>query len=289
MKKEDEKNKSQRVSNLLERYRIKFYNNSEEQELWSGSITRLGFITIVSSVVLFIGFIMFALFAWTPLHNILPGYLRADARAEVIDNALRVDSLSREMSIRDVYIDNIYRILTDDIPLDSIVLNDSIAASLDSVKQWTPDILSYSSAESEAFTQSYEESEEYNLTMLPPPSEGILFYPPLSGNIVERFAPQNKRYGIDIQASRLASASSVLDGSVVSITHTIENGYVMVLQHNNNYMSVYANIGDCMRQVGENVLAGERIGRVGTATNSVLHFELWHNGVAIDPLKYIVF
>jgi septal ring factor EnvC (AmiA/AmiB activator) len=87
----------------------------------------------------------------------------------------------------------------------------------------------------------------------------------------------------------MASASSVLDGTIVSITHTIEKGYIMVVQHNNNYMSIYGNIGECMRQVGDNVLAGERIGRVGTTMNSVLHYELWHSGIAIDPMKYIVF
>ena len=272
----------------MQRFRVGIYNEADT-ELWSGTTTRVGATAIVSVIVLFIGFIMFALFAWTPLHNILPGYLRADARAQAIDNVLRVDSLSREIDIRNLYMENIYRILTDDIPLDSIVINDSIAATLDSVKRWTPEILTKSSPESEAFSNAYEESEEYNLTMLPPPSEGLQFYPPLSGNIVREFAPQSKMYGIDIQAARMASASSVLDGTVISITHTIDRGYVMVVQHNNNYMSVYSNIGECMRQVGDNVLAGERIGRVGTVTNNVLHFELWRNGVARDPVKYIVF
>ncbi len=280
---------SQQQSKLLQRFRIKLYSDNDDSELWSGSSTRIGLLAIASGVVLFIGTIMFSLFAWTPLHNILPGYLRAEARAQAIENVLRVDSLSHEMNVREVYMANIYRILTDDIPLDSIVLNDSIAASLDSVKRWTPEILTKSSPESEAFSREYEESEEYNLTMLPPPSEGILFYPPLSGNIVKSYAPENKMYGIDIQAARMSSASSVLDGTVVSITHTIGNGYVMVIQHNNNYMSVYANLGGCMRQVGDNVMAGERIGRVGTAMNDVLHFELWANGTSIDPRKYIVF
>ena len=282
-------NNTPQQNKLLQRFRIKLYSEKDDNEMWSGSSTRLGMIAIVAGIVMFIGFIMFSLFAWTPLHNILPGYLRAEARAQAIDNVLRVDSLSHEMSVRDIYMENIYRILTDDIPLDSIVLNDSIAASLDSVKRWTPEILSKSSPESEAFSRAYEESEEYNLTMLPPPSEGILFYPPLNGNIVKSYAPQNKMYGIEIQAARMSSASSVLDGTVVSITHTISNGYVMVIQHNNNYMSVYGNIGECMRQVGDNVLAGERIGRVGTTMNDVLHFELWANGTSIDPQRYIAF
>lgn len=279
---------SNRKEKAIRRYHIGVYDRNNT-EVWHGSTSQTGMIVIVSAVVLFIGFIMFSLFAWTPLHNILPGYLRAEARAQVIDNVLRVDSLSREMDLRNLYMDNIYRILTDDIPLDSIVLNDSIVASLDSVKQWRPEILTKSSPESEAFSRAYEESEEYNLTMLPTPSEGVLFYPPLTGNIVKMFAPQNKMYGIDIQAANMASASSVLDGTIVSITHTIEKGYIMVVQHNNNYMSIYGNIGECMRQVGDNVLAGERIGRVGTAMNSVLHYELWHSGIAIDPMKYIVF
>ena len=112
--------------------------------------------------------------------------------------------------------------------------------------------------------------------MLPSLSEGILFHTPLTGKIIKTYNPQQ-------------AGSAVLDGSIVAITHTIANGYVVVVQHNNNFISIYRNVGECLRKVGDKVNAGQRIALVGTATNNITQFELWYAGTAINPQQYIVF
>lgn len=285
----DKKKNINKEENIVTtQYRIVIQDDGNK-EIWSGKTTRLRAIVMLSLAVFIIGFGIFALFAWTPLHNILPGYLKRETRTQIIDNALRMDSLTRQMELRELYMENIARILNDEITVDSITLNDSIAANLDSVKKWTPDILSKSSPESEAFAQEYEKDERFNLTMLPTPNEGLLFHAPLAGTIVKTFNPQQHSYGIEIQASRNAAVSAVLDGTIVSVTHTIAHGYVVVVQHNNNFISIYRNISESLRNIGDKVSAGERIALVGSETNNIALYELWHAGVAIDPLIYIVF
>ena len=274
---------------LTTRYRIVLQQEDDNKEVWSGKTSRLQVILLICLFVAIIGGGMFALFAWTPLHNILPGYLHRETRIQIIDNAIRLDSLTRQMQLRDQYMENIARILNDEIAVDSITLNDSIAASLDSVTKWTPDILSKSSPESEAFAQEYEKNERFNLTMLPTQSEGILFHTPLTGKIIKTYNPQQGSYGIEIETTRNTAVSAVLDGSIVAITHTIANGYVVVVQHNNNFISIYRNVGECLRKVGDKVNAGQRIALVGTATNNIVQFELWYAGTAINPQQYIVF
>lgn len=274
---------------LTTRYRIVLQQEDDNKEVWSGKTSRLQVILLICLFVAIIGGGMFALFAWTPLHNILPGYLHRETRIQIIDNAIRLDSLTRQMQLRDQYMENIARILNDEIAIDSITLNDSIAASLDSVTKWTPDILSKSSPESEAFAQEYEKNERFNLTMLPSLSEGILFHTPLTGKIIKTYNPQQGSYGIEIETTRNTAVSAVLDGSIVAITHTIANGYVVVVQHNNNFISIYRNVGECLRKVGDKVNAGQRIALVGTATNNIAQFELWYAGTAINPQQYIVF
>ena len=274
---------------LTTRYRIILQQEDDNKEVWSGKTSRLQVILLICLFVAIIGGGMFALFAWTPLHNILPGYLHRETRIQIIDNAIRLDSLTRQMQLRDQYMENIARILNDEIAVDSITLNDSIAASLDSVTKWTPDILSKSSPESEAFAQEYEKNERFNLTMLPSLSEGILFHTPLTGKIIKTYNPQQGSYGIEIETTRNTAVSAVLDGSIVAITHTIANGYVIVVQHNNNFISIYRNVGECLRKVGDKVNAGQRIALVGTATNNIAQFELWYAGTAINPQQYIVF
>ena len=274
---------------LTTRYRIVLQQEDDNKEVWSGKTSRLQVILLICLFVAIIGGGMFALFAWTPLHNILPGYLHRETRIQIIDNAIRLDSLTRQMQLRDQYMENIARILNDEIAVDSITLNDSIAASLDSVTKWTPDILSKSSPESEAFAQEYEKNERFNLTMLPSLSEGILFHTPLTGKIIKTYNPQQGSYGIEIETTRNTAVSAVLDGSIVAITPTIANGYVVVVQHNNNFISIYRNVGECLRKVGDKVNAGQRIALVGTATNNIAQFELWYAGTAINPQQYIVF
>ena len=274
---------------LTTRYRIVLQQEDDNKEVWSGKTSRLQVILLICLFVAIIGGGMFALFAWTPLHNILPGYLHRETRIQIIDNAIRLDSLTRQMQLRDQYMENIARILNDEIAVDSITLNDSIAASLDSVTKWTPDILSKSSPESEAFAQEYEKNERFNLTMLPSLSEGILFHTPLTGKIIKTYNPQQGSYGIEIETTRNTAVSAVLDGSIVAITHTIANGYVVVVQHNNNFISIYRNVGECLRKVGDKVNAGQRIALVGTATNNIAQFELWYAGTAINPQQYIAF
>ena len=76
---------------LLTPYRISIKQIDGDKELWSGKISRLRAILLAAIVVFIFGFGMFALFAWTPLHYILPGYLKYETRAQIIDNAVRLD------------------------------------------------------------------------------------------------------------------------------------------------------------------------------------------------------
>lgn len=274
---------------LTARYNITLHRNADSSEVWHGHTSRLGFMLIALGATLVSGVFIYLLFLFTPLHSILPGYLDSNERNSLINNAIHIDSLSHQMAIRQQYIDNISMILSDDIQVDSVVMNDSTMARLDSVKRWSPDILTYSSPESEAFSNEYERNEMYNLSMLPTNTEGMMFYPPLQGVTTNTFSPSDGSYGIRIDGGSKASVSAILDGTIVSIASTINDSYIVVIQHNNNYTTVYKNIGHSMRKVGDRVVAGEKFAILGTAIDEALFFELWHNGIAINPLQYIVF
>ena len=86
---------------------------------------------------------------------------------------------------------------------------------------------------------------------------------------------------------------SVLDGTVISAGWSDENGYTIQIQHEGNIVSVYKHNQKLMKKSGDKVTAGMPIAIVGNAgtlsTGNHLHFELWHNGEAVDPAKYISF
>ena len=63
----------------------------------------------------------------TPIRNYLPGYLDVEVRKEIMQNALRADSLERMIQIQSLYLNNVAGILSGTMPIDSIREIDSLA------------------------------------------------------------------------------------------------------------------------------------------------------------------
>lgn len=272
------------------RYKLSFFKENTLEEVWTIHLSQLGAVLLALLLTVIIGVGVTSFIVATPIRNLLPGYLKSETRAKLVDNALRIDSLMYQMQIRDRYIANIADILNDNITIDS----NGVMQNVDSTRSWSPEILTYASTESNEFAEKYEEEEKFMLNMLPPPTEGLLFYPPVKGSVVRTFNPKDGLYGILIQAPRRSTVSSILDGTVTSVSYTVENEYVVTVQHNNNYLSIYRNNSECLRRTGEKVAAGEKIAIVGnndreSRTNSIVEFELWHAGKALNPEEYITF
>jgi len=87
---------------------------------------------------------------------------------------------------------------------------------------------------------------------------------------------------------------ATLDGTVIFAGWTLETGYVVEIQHDDNLISVYKHNNTVLKPVGSIVKAGEDIALMGTTgelytTGPHLHFELWYQGQPLDPEKYVIF
>jgi murein DD-endopeptidase MepM/ murein hydrolase activator NlpD len=84
-----------------------------------------------------------------------------------------------------------------------------------------------------------------------------------------------------------------LDGTVIISDWTSETGYVIGVQHSNNLFSFYKHNSALLKRAGDYVKAGEVIAIIGNSgeytTGPHLHFELWYNGTAVNPVDYILF
>jgi murein DD-endopeptidase MepM/ murein hydrolase activator NlpD len=124
-------------------------------------------------------------------------------------------------------------------------------------------------------------------------ASGFLFFPPAKGTVTNRFDPVTKHYGIDIVANANEAVKSTLDGTVLIANFTSETGYVIGIQHSNNLLSFYKHNSSLLKKPGDFVKAGEVIAIIGNSgelsSGPHLHFELWYNGIALDPRKYISF
>ena len=133
-----------------------------------------------------------------------------------------------------------------------------------------------------------------NPSRIPPPAEpapasGISLAWPAKGQLVGRFDGSSNK-GIDIAGAAGDPVYAAAAGKVVYVGRGIRSyGNLLIIKHNNDYISAYAHNQTLIAREGQSVRKGQKIATMGdTASNRVkLHFELRLRGKAVDPLPYL--
>lgn len=274
--------------NIKFKYKLTIINENTLEEVVGIHVSKLNGLSVLLSACTVIFLIAAAIIAFTPLRNYLPGYMNSEVRSQIVANALRADSLQAALERQSRYVMNIQDILSGQIKVDTV-------QSIDSLTTLRAEKLMERSEKEEEFRKQYEEKERYNLTAVTDVRDaaGLIFYRPLRGVMSTGFNPEKRHFGIDLTASPNESILATLDGTVIMAAYTAEWGYVIQIQHPQNFISVYKHCGSLMKQEGETVKGGEVIALVGKSTGGDdqphLHFELWHKGNPTNPEKYVVF
>ena len=112
---------------------------------------------------------------------------------------------------------------------------------------------------------------------------------PVSGKIVARFTdPGNK--GVDISAKLGDPVHASAPGRVVYSGSGLRGyGKLVIIKHNQTYLSAYAHNNQILVKEGQNVAKGQKIGEVGATDTDApkLHFEIRRLGKPVDPLKFL--
>jgi lipoprotein NlpD len=111
---------------------------------------------------------------------------------------------------------------------------------------------------------------------------------PTSGAVIERFSDTNR--GIDIGGKAGQPIVASADGRVVYSGSAIRGyGRMLIVKHNDQYVSVYAHASELLVKEGQSVSRGQRIAEMGStdADRVKLHFEIRRMGRPIDPLRYL--
>lgn len=275
-------------NNIKFKYKLSIINENTLEELFGLHVSKLNGLSVLLSAITIIFAIAAAIIIFTPLRNYLPGYMNSEVRMQIVDNALRMDSLEQVLGKQDMYIMNIQDIFRGTVRVDTV-------QSIDSLTAMRSDSLMERTKREEEFRAQYEEREKYNLSNMPEVANAgsLIFYRPTRGMVSSGFDAQEKHYGTDIAANPNESVLATLDGTVIMSTYTAETGYVIMVQHNQDLISVYKHCGSLLKKEGDVVKGGEVIALVGNTgrqtTGPHLHFELWYKGKAVDPTKYIVF
>ncbi len=98
--------------------------------------------------------------------------------------------------------------------------------------------------------------------------------------------------GVDFVSEEEFDVVSIMNGTVIDIKEDEMLGKIVEIRHDNNIISSYGALSSINVQKGETISQGTKIGRSGTSKlneslGNHLHFEIYQNGVNVDPLKVI--
>ncbi len=276
---------------LKDRYRLVILNENTLEDVWYAVLSRMNFMVwtgLIGVVLVAIGIV---LVSFTPLREYIPGYPDGNIRWLYLQNTIMVDSLEQQLKLKDQYIDNIKAILKGKetisytTPMDSLKPVAKVSFEKNDFDSLLRDEILLEDRYNVNFAyQAVETKFEINK---------LHFYCPLKGAITNIYDAHGNHFGIDIVSNLNEPILCVLDGTVVLSGWTLEAGYVIQVQHQNNLISIYKHNSQLLKEMGDRVTAGEAIAIIGNTgeytTGPHLHFELWHNGKPLNPSDYIVF
>lgn len=284
-----EKKKKKILDKLKNRYRLIIYNDTSFQTVWSTKLTRINVFLILTLGGVGLIALTVTVIALTPLKEFIPGYPSGNVRDLMVKNAIMVDSLEAQIQLRDNHFRTINKILAGEVPESQQVDVDTTfkPAHLDAQSYNHDSIFRQQLLEEQlGLTDDGSGSNSSSLS-------NIHFFSPIKGMVTQNFNQNINHFAVDIVGLPNARISSVLDGTVIFSGWTVDTGYVIYLQHNNNLVSVYKHNSELLKQVGDLVKAGEAIALMGNtgelSTGPHLHFELWYKGTPLNPQQYIDF
>ncbi|KHN56317.1 lipoprotein NlpD [Dickeya fangzhongdai] len=114
---------------------------------------------------------------------------------------------------------------------------------------------------------------------------------PTDGKVIDSFsASEGGNKGIDIAGSRGQSVIATASGRVVYAGNALRGyGNLIIIKHNDDYLSAYAHNETMLVREQQEVKAGQQIATMGsTGTSSVrLHFEIRYKGKSVNPLRFL--
>lgn len=278
---------------LFQKHTLIILNEEAQEEEFSVRLNRMNVLVIIALFTFFTVTVTTLTLLYTPIHNyILPSEKQSYVidKQEMIRITDKIIELESKSKSNEIYINNLRAILSGDVPMPEIdTTNQQFVTSvdLDNV-DLTP------TKDDLALREEVEREEMFSVNGSTSGGDsGNLLFTPLKGIITSVYSTEENHLAIDIAAQQGEAIKSVAAGTVIFSDWTPDTGYVAVVQHAGGMLSVYKHNLTVYKKMGDVVKKGEVISAVGNTgeltTGPHLHFELWIDGIPVDPQQYIVF
>lgn len=287
MKSTENDNNNHSVDSKLRRFSFTFRNERSNKDLWSVRLSVIGmiFIALIVLAMLFCVFYSFLRTSDAPEEIITEVEVAGPEQRAWLKASESLDSLMARVEVTDYYLQNVKAIINGKKPQDSLYAVPKLEIEIND------SLLATSEAERD-FIRHYEEQQKYNLSVLSDiVSEAMNFTPPVrNAEVIKGDSPTRPHFHLNTVDEGI---DAIYRGTVIDSYYTTGDGYVVIISHPNDFVSRYSGMAETFVRPGDKVSAGSRIGRAlrsgNSALNSGFSFELWQNGVSLNPLDFINF
>ena len=274
---------------LLHKYRLVVLNEDTFEERLAVKLTRLNVFVISSLAAIFLVAITTVFIAFTPVREYIPGYSSTALQKQAMTLDFKTDSLLNVINRNDIYINSVKSVLRGEVS--AVVINkDSIfkAAQSDAA------ILDLNPSKADSILREKINIEDkYNLFDTATSITNFVFFPPVNGSLSAEFDPNETHFAVDIIVPKNTPVKATADGRVIFSSWTSDTGYVIIIDHGDELISVYKHNSSLTKTQGDFVKSREVIAVSGASgelsTGPHLHFELWYNGTPLNPSTFIDF
>lgn len=237
------------------------------------------FVVILTTTIIF----------FTQFREYVPGYPSSDLLLSAAKITVKADSLERELALNAQFFSAIESVLRGDpnqtaqsILDDTLTQNDLGAAQI------------VAPIPQDSVLRAYVENQDkFNLTRNQLLIGSKSYYSPVKGVVTDGFDIEKNHFAVDVSVDIGTPVKAILAGTVLFSEWSVETGHVILLDHGENLISVYKHNSKILKSQNETVRAGEVIafsGEEGALSSGPhLHFEIWKNGLPIDPETILSF
>jgi len=283
------KDKNSRLNRWLATYRFVILNEQSYEETFSYKLNRLNVFLFFSVSILLLIISTFLVISYTPLKEYIPGYDSSELRRKAIMNNYKLDSIQEKLMRNQRYIIAVSEVLKGDLDiyeLEQRVNSDTIYSN--------KSLLEFETSEADSLLRiEVENDEKYNITQTGEDKSLLTLFKPISGKVTQKYDPATRHYAVDIATKLNTPVRSTTEGVVVFSGWSDDVGYVIIIDHPYDLLSVYKHNSSISVSQGEVVEQGQVIAFSGNSgmntTGPHLHFEIWSNGFSLNPEEFIDF
>ncbi|MAV08423.1 MAG: peptidase M23, partial [Gammaproteobacteria bacterium] len=270
------KSKKKKKSDFWKRwratYRFVIFHDETFEERFSYKLNRLNvFLTISISVVLLIA-ATFLVISQTQLKEYIPGYDSSELRRQAIRNNDRLDSLQLTLQRNQRYIASVNKVLRGDLDLQEL----ETQRQFDSILIDTAFVDFPKSKADSLLRADVAQDDKYNVLESASQTVPFVLFPPVTGTVSQSYDASTEHYAVDVVVPRNTPVKAAAEGNVIFAGWTTETGYVIIIDHPYNIISVYKHNASLNVRQGNSVIPGQVIaiaGNSGTMTTGPhLHF-----------------